>query len=90
MSWFMLTDVRRPKPKKTGKKYRDGKNVVYEVRQWGVYPESLRKRWTTFQVFSDGTDAPVKAPGLVRPSFSEAQRALEAYAQRLALQEAEA
>lgn len=89
MSWFQCNTHRAYKPK-TGKKYRDGKSVVYEVRQWGVYPESLRKRWTTFQVFPDGTDAPVKAPGLVRPSFSEAQRALEAYAKRLALQEAEA
>lgn len=86
MSWFQCNTRRNWKPK-VGKKYLDGKSVVYEVRQWGVYPESLRKRWTTFQVFPDGTAAPVTSPGQVRPSFTEAQRALDRMAKRLALQE---
>lgn len=87
MSWFMLTDVRRPKPKPHGKRYRDGQSVVYEVREWGVYPVSRKKRWTTFQVFKDGTTSPMTSPGLVRPSFSQAQRALDAMAKRGCLPE---
>ena len=87
MSWFMLTDVRKPKPRPSGKRYRDAQSVVYEVREWGRYPESGKRRWTTFQVFKDGTAKAMAAPGLVRPSFARAQRALDDMAKRGCLPE---
>ena len=77
MSWFMLTDVRKPKPRPAGKRYKDTAGVVCEVREWGRYAESGRKRWTTFQVFPDGTANPMEGNNLVRPSFKSAQRALD-------------
>jgi len=72
---------RHPKPEPRGKRYSCGIGW-YEVRRWGVYAASGRDRWTTWLVPRDGTPAPLSMPGLVRPSFTQAEKALAAFARR--------
>lgn len=84
MTWFQCNTRRTYKPR-GGKRYTDG-YWTFEVRENGVYEFSLRKKWSVFQV--RGTKAvPVDGKGLTQCSFNLAQRALDAYAKRLALQE---
>ena len=74
---------RNDKPDPKGKRWTNGQQT-FEVRRWGTYP-SGKQRWTTFCV---ETGKPDTRRQLVRPSFSEAERALERFAEKAVYVEA--
>lgn len=71
----------KPKAAPKGKRWTGGVGH-WEVREWGVYAGSGRRRWTTWYVGEDGSARPEKLPCLVRPSFTAAEKALAAFAKR--------
>ncbi len=87
--WPVRLSARHRKPQKASRRFTAGGGVFYEVREWGTYPDSGIKRWTTWMVTASGEASPMTAPSLVRPSFDRAERALVAFAKRGVLMEVE-
>ena len=77
------------KPRAASRRYTGGAGVVYEVREWGTYPNSGKRRFTTWMVRGGETAVPMDMPSLVRPSFKAAEKALAAFAKRGCLMEVE-